>query len=190
MLSPSSKTVLMQLLCVVACLACVPDDPEGSIFGGNLGDNYYCMPGPPSTTLAGTDTVDFCDEQLDNGTFDSVCDNSLYLRTPESVSGETFTTAKVIPGRNCRPNPDFTQVCPFSPFPVMFPNSYGHTGRSVYQSKRLCQSAGIGAVQLPCVRHTAGAHSQRRRRLCPVQKCLDYYEGWPLQFKPKNSMLV
>jgi hypothetical protein len=108
------KTALMPLLHVVVSLACTPSDPEGSIFGGNMGDHYYCMPGPPSATFSGQDdgasTVLFCDEQLDNGTFDAVCDNSLYLRTPESVSASSFTKANVIPGRNCRPNPVFSQV--------------------------------------------------------------------------------
>lgn len=87
-----------------------------------MGDNYYCMPGPPSATFAGQDdgssTVLFCDEQLDNNTFDSACDNSLYLRTPESVSGSTFTKANVIPGRNCRPKPVFTQVVSFVAVPI------------------------------------------------------------------------
>ena len=101
-------------LSVLSLAACIPQDPEGSIFGGNLGDSLYCMPGPPSVTFKGfeqgDDKVLLCDEELDNGTFVSECDNSLYIRTPESASSETYTTANVIPGMDCRPNTDFIPV--------------------------------------------------------------------------------
>lgn len=90
------------------CLwGCTPD--SNSIFGGNLGDSYYCMPGPPSATFKGTTDVTFCDDELNNGTIPGECNHPQYQKTPEESSLLEYTTAKVIPGPTCRPNPDFTQ---------------------------------------------------------------------------------
>lgn len=67
------------------------------------------MPGPPSATFKGTSEVGFCEEEENNGTLISECDNPLYQKTPNDASSHEYTVAKVIPGPNCKPNPDYTQ---------------------------------------------------------------------------------
>jgi len=101
------------MLHVAVCVwGCTPDSL--SIFGGDLGDSFYCMPGPPSATFRGTTDVTFCDDELNNGSLVSECNHPQYQKTPEAASPLDFITAKVIPGPTCRPNPDFTQANVFT----------------------------------------------------------------------------